>query len=248
MFVNRFLIFIYGAASYFIFFVTFLYAVGFVGDLFVPKSLDSKLVGRWQDALVIDLALLGLFALQHSGMARRGFKSIFRRVLPVTMERSTYVLASSLALALLFWQWRPLGGMLWNVQNRSGKMALIIGFVFGWSLVLITTFVINHFDLFGLRQVWRNLRGKSQANSQFVTPFLYRIVRHPLYLGFLFAFWCTPTMTISHLVFAAATTVYILVAIQLEERDLMREHREYVAYRQRVPMLVPGLPRHVSSK
>ena len=173
-------------------------------------------------------------------MARQGFKRLLTRVIPAAAERSTYVLASSLALLLLFWQWRPLGGVVWEVENEVGRVVLYGGFAFGWVLVLLTTFVINHFDLFGLRQTWRAFRGQPQAPLRFVTPVLYRIVRHPLYVGWLFAFWSTPTMTVTHLLFAVMTTAYILVAIQLEERDLMRAHPEYAEYRRRVPMLVPA--------
>lgn len=239
--VKRVLVFAYGLASYAVFFATFLYALGFVGNLVVPKGIDSPATDPWARALLVDLALLALFAVQHSAMARQGFKRWLTRIVPAAAERSTYVLASSAALLLLFWQWRPLGGVVWNVENELGRAALYGGFAFGWALVLVTTFVINHFDLFGLRQVWRNLLGRAQQPLPFVTPLPYRVVRHPLYVGWLFAFWCAPTMTVTHLLFAAATTAYILIAIQLEERDLVREHPEYRAYRQRVPMLVPRL-------
>jgi len=242
---KRILTLAYGAVSYTIFFLTFLYAIGFLGNVFVPKSLDSGATDPWPAALAIDLGLLTLFAVQHSVMARKGFKQRLTRVIPVAAERSTYVLASSLALALLFWQWRPLGGVVWNVEHEIGRAALYGGFAFGWVLVLFTTFVINHFDLFGLRQTWRAFRGQPQAALRFVTPGLYRIVRHPLYVGWLLTFWCTPTMTVTHLLFAAVTTAYILFAIQLEERDLMEAHPEYAAYRRRVPMLVPAWPKDV---
>jgi protein-S-isoprenylcysteine O-methyltransferase Ste14 len=231
----------YGLVSYAIFFLTFLYAIGFLGNFAVPTSLDSAATDAWPMALAIDLGLLTLFAVQHSVMARPAFKRVVNRFLPEGTERSTYVLASSLALILLFWQWRPLGGVVWDVQHPAGRALLYGGFAFGWLLVLITTFVINHFDLFGLRQAWRAFRGQPQAGLRFVTPMLYRIVRHPLYVGWLFAFWSTPTMTVTHLLFAAVTTAYILVAIQLEERDLMSAHPEYAGYRRQVPMLVPGL-------
>lgn len=244
--VKRIVIFFYGLTSYAIFFATFLYAIGFVGNVGVPKSMDSDANGDWAVSLAIDSGLLFLFALQHSGMARPGFKRFVTRVIPKTIERSTYVLASSLALLFLFWQWRPLGGVVWDLANGPTSSILYCGFAFGWFLVLFTTFVINHFDLFGLRQVWRELQGKPQKQLRFVTPYIYRIVRHPLYVGFLFAFWSTPTMTLTHLVFAAATTAYILIAIQLEERDLVREHPEYVEYRKQVPMLVPGLHRQTT--
>lgn len=242
---GRILTFIYGAASYAVFVATFLYAIGFMGNFAVPKSLDSAAAGPWQTALMVDVGLLLLFALQHSVMARPAFKRIITRVMPAAVERSTYVLASSLALLLLFWQWRPLGGTVWAVGSEFGTALLYFGYGFGCLLVLLTTFVINHFDLFGLRQVWRHLLGHPQQKLKFVTPVLYRIVRHPLYVGWLFAFWCTPTMTVTHMLFAAGTTGYILVGIQLEERDLMKDHPEYAEYRNQVPMLLPGMPRHV---
>jgi protein-S-isoprenylcysteine O-methyltransferase Ste14 len=244
---NRILMLSYGALSYVVFFLTFLYAIGFLGNVVVPKSLDSGVTDPWPTALAIDLGLLSLFALQHSLMARPGFKRVLTRVIPEAAERSTYVLASSLALLLLFWQWRPLGGVVWEVRHDVGRAVLYGGFAFGWTLVLVTTFVINHFDLFGLRQTWRAFRGQPQASLRFVTPVLYRIVRHPLYVGWLFAFWSTPTMTVAHLLFAAVTTAYILVAIQFEERDLMRAHPEYAEYRRRVPMLVPVRAQRVSA-
>jgi protein-S-isoprenylcysteine O-methyltransferase Ste14 len=242
---NRISTFLYGAGSYVAFVATFLYAIGFLGNFAVPKSLDSPAAGPWQTALWIDLGLLSLFALQHSVMARPAFKRILTQVVPAAIERSTYVLASSLALLFLFWQWKPLGGTVWDVQNEAGKALLYAGFVFGWLLVLITTSVINHFDLFGLRQVWRHLLGKPQTGLKFATPFLYRMVRHPLYLGWFFTFWSTPVMTVTHLFFALVTTAYILVAIQLEERDLMAAHPEYAEYRKHVPMVIPGMPRHI---
>lgn len=244
---TRILTLTYGAVSYVTFFLTFLYAIGFLGNMVVPKSLDSGATDPWPTTLMIDLGLLSLFAVQHSVMARQGFKRLLTRVIPAATERSTYVLASSLTLLLLFWQWRPLGGVIWEVQHEVGRAVLYGGFAFGWILVLVTTFVINHFDLFGLRQTWRAFQGQPQRAVPFVTPVLYRIVRHPLYVGWFFAFWCTPTMTVTHLLFAVMTTAYILVAIQLEERDLVRAHPEYAEYRRRVPMLVPAWPRHVTA-
>ncbi len=243
----RILTLAYGALSYVMFFLTFLYAIGFLGNMVVPKSVDSGATDPWLTALTIDLGLLSLFALQHSLMARQGFKRLLTRIVPAAAERSTYVLASSLALLLLFWQWRPLGGIVWEVQHEVGRAMLYGGFAFGWILVFVTTCVINHFDLFGLRQTWRAFRGQPQAALRFVTPVLYRMVRHPLYVGWLFAFWSTPTMTVTHLLFAVVTTAYILVAIQLEERDLMRAHPEYAEYRRRVPMLVPAWRQHVTA-
>jgi len=241
--IQRMSAFAYGAASYLLFFGTFLYAAGFIGNFLVPKSLDSPATGPWSSALMIDVGLLTLFALQHSAMARPAFKRLLTRIVPAAIERSTYVLASSLALILMFWQWRPLGGVVWDVQNEVGRVLLYSGFAFGWGLVLVATFVINHFDLFGLRQVWRHLLGQPQSEVRFVTPFLYRIVRHPLYVGWMFAFWSTPAMTVTHFFFAAVTTGYILIAVQLEERDLARLHPEYSEYRKQVPMMIPALSR-----
>ena len=242
---KRILIFLYGAGSYAAFLVSFLYAVGFIGNFAVPKSMDSPAEGPWTAALLIDLGLLSLFAVQHSVMARPAFKRFLVCYIPEEAERSTYVLASSLALLFLFWQWKPLGGTVWQVENDPGTILLYGGFAFGWALVLYATFLINHFDLFGLRQVWRHLQRKPQAGLAFATPLLYRIVRHPLYVGWLFAFWSTPVMTATHLLFAMVTTAYILVAIRLEERDLIAVHPEYAAYREQVPMIIPGLPRNV---
>ena len=231
---------LYGSASYAVCLVTFIYLMGFIVNFGVPKSMDSAAAGPLSTALMIDLGLLALFALQHSVMARAGFKRVITRIIPPVIERSTYVLVSSVALLFLFWKWRPLGGPVWDVHNSTGRAVLYGAYVFGWLLLFTATFVINHFDLFGLSQVWRNLRGRPQQKLKFVTPFLYRIVRHPLYVGWLLIFWSAPTMTASHLFFAVVTTAYILIAIQIEERDLIREHPEYAEYRQRVPMLIPG--------
>jgi methanethiol S-methyltransferase len=238
---SRIVVFLYGVVSYGVFFGTFLYAAGFVGNLLVPKGLDAPPVGSFGASLLTDLALLGLFAVQHSVMARPAFKRAWTRIVPPAAERSTYVLASSLALILLFWQWRPLGGVVWDIQAPFGRALMHACFAFGWLLVLVTTFLINHFDLFGLRQVWLHLRGRPYEPLPFKTPGPYRLVRHPLYVGWFFAFWATPTMTATHLLFAVVTTAYILVAIQLEERDLVAAHPEYEGYRRRVPMLVPSI-------
>jgi protein-S-isoprenylcysteine O-methyltransferase Ste14 len=240
---KRTIAFAYGVGSYLACLVAFLYAIGFVGNFGVPKSMDSPATATWQRALVIDLGLLLLFAIQHSVMARRGFKNLITRLVPVAVERSTYVLASSVALLLMFWKWQPLGGTVWAVENSAGRGVLYGGYAFGWLLVLGATFAINHFDLFGLRQVWLHLQGQPQKGLRFATPLFYRIVRHPLYVGWLCVFWITPIMTVTHLFFAAATSAYILIAIRFEERDLMRVHPEYAEYRRQVPMLVPHLTR-----
>ncbi len=241
---KRIAAFTYGVVAYGIFFGTFLYAIGFIGNIVVPKSIDAAPEGSLAQALVINLLLLSVFAVQHSVMARPQFKRWWTRIVPEPVERSTYVLLSSLALLLLFWQWRPMGGVIWDVQNPVGQGALLGMFAFGWFLVLVSTFLINHFDLFGLRQVYLYLLGKEYKPLPFVTPGPYRHVRHPLYVGWLFAFWATPTMTVTHLVFALVTTGYILMAIQLEERDLVDFHGEdYAKYRRRVPMLIPRFMR-----
>jgi protein-S-isoprenylcysteine O-methyltransferase Ste14 len=236
---KRWLIFLYGVVSYAIFFGTFLYAIGFVGNLFVPKSIDSVREAPLGVALLINAGLLGLFAIQHSVMARPAFKRWWTRIIPQEAERSTYTLLSSVALIVLFAFWEPIGGVVWSVQSPLGQGAIYAAYAFGWGLVLVSTFLINHFDLFGLRQVWLQLRRQPYKPLPFKTPVLYRYVRHPLYVGWFFAFWATPTMTVAHLVFAIATTAYILIAIQLEERDLLAEHPQYAQYRKRVPMLVP---------
>jgi protein-S-isoprenylcysteine O-methyltransferase Ste14 len=243
---KRLLFFVYGVASYVVFLGAFLYAIAFVGGFAVPTRLDGPLDGSLLEALAIDFALLAVFAIQHSVMARPWFKERWTQVIPWAIERSTYVLFASLALLLLCWQWRPLGGEIWTVENPAARYALWALSAAGWGTVLIVTFLINHFDLFGLRQVWLPLMGRPYTRVEFRTPLPYRFVRHPLYLGFVVAFWMTPTMTLAHLVFAIATTAYIVVAIQFEEHDLVTEHgASYEAYRKQVPMLVPGRPRTV---
>jgi len=223
-----------------IFFGTFLYAVGFIGGFATPTTLDGPATLPPLTALAINAGLLALFAVQHSVMARPWFKARWTRVVPEPIESSTYVLLSSLALILLFAYWQPIGGVVWAVSDPIGRMVLYSLFGFGWLLVLVSTFLINHFDLFGLRQVWLYLMGRPYTHPSFSTPLLYRMVRHPLYVGWFFAFWMTPTMTVAHLVFAVATTIYILLAIQFEERDLVTYHGEaYEEYRRRVPMLIP---------
>jgi len=230
----------YGILSYGLFLGVFLYAIAFVGGLPVPKTIDSGAPGPLPLALIVNTALLGLFAVQHSLMARTAFKRWWTRFVPEAIERSTYVLFSSLALVALFLWWEPIGGIVWNAPAGFARDAVISAYLFGWALLLYTTFLIDHFDLFGLKQVWRRLRSAPYVPPQFYTPSLYRFVRHPLYIGWLTIFWAAPTMTIAHLVFALATTAYILIAIQLEERDLVDAFGErYVAYRRSTPMLIP---------
>src|ERR1051325_319458 len=236
---NRITAFLYGVVCYLVFFATFLYAIGFIGNFGVPKSIDSGRQSSFLYALAVNSALLGLFAIQHSVMARQWFKSAWTRIVPVVVERSTYVLLSSVALILLFWKWQPMGGVIWSIENDYGRLALEASYAFGWITVLVSTCLINHFDLFGLRQVWLNLLGRPYQALGFRTPGPYRFVRHPLYVGWLLVFWSAPVMTAAHLVFALATTGYILVAIQFQERDLVSFHREYAEYRRRVPMLIP---------
>jgi methanethiol S-methyltransferase len=244
---RRALYFAYGCLAYALFVGTLLCAVAFVGGFVIPTRLDSSPREPLSTALPVDMLLLGVFAVQHSVMARRWFKRWWTQIVPWAIERSTYVLLASLALDLLFWQWRPLGGTVWNVQSPAARLLFWAVFAYGWLQVLVMTFYINHFDLFGLRQVWLHLVGRQYTRVGFATPAPNRFVRHPLYLGFLLAFWAAPTMTLAHLVFAAATTVYILVAIQFEERDLAHEHgAPYYEYRRRVPMLFPRLPRRLA--
>ena len=238
----------YSAACYLCFLGAFLYAVGFVGSLAVPKAIDTGAGGPMATSVLIDVLLLGAFAVQHSVMARPAFKRWWTRIVPAPVERSTYVLLASLILSLLFWQWRPLPSKIWNLANSAAGDVLWVGFFTGWGMVLLSTFLINHFELFGLSQAFNHLAGKASPTPTFRTPLFYRWVRHPIYLGFLLAFWSAPVMTEGHLLFAVATTGYILIGIWFEERDLVTQFGDrYRRYVTEVGMLAPRLRRNSSA-
>lgn len=237
---KRTLFLIYGIIAYLTFLITILYAIGFVGNLLVPKTIDGIPEVGLLKALLINAGLLTLFAVQHSVMARPAFKKWWTKMIPVEIERSTYVLFSNILLLFLFWKWEPLGGVVWSIEDGLLTGILYALFGLGWTIVLVSTFLINHFDLFGLRQVWLNFRKKPYTSLSFGLPLFYKHVRHPLYFGFLVAFWATPTMTVTHLIFAVACTGYIIVGALLEERDLVSHFGDkYRAYKANVPMLIP---------
>ncbi|WP_317933497.1 methanethiol S-methyltransferase [Halioxenophilus sp. WMMB6] len=244
---KRITILAYGLISYALFFVTFLYSIGFVGNLWVPRSIDSEPTLPLGSALLVNLGLLTLFALQHSGMARPAFKRWLTRFIPQAAERSTYVLLSTLFMAVLMLFWAPLGGGIWQAESHWAIVLLNSLYLASWGLLLYATFLINHFDLFGLRQVWSAFQKQPSKELKFVTPGLYRLIRHPIYLGWLGILWFTPTMTVTHLLFAVGASLYILVGIQLEERDLQAAHPEYAQYKRKVPALVPSFKRRLSS-
>ena len=237
---GRLLGFVYGTVVYLFFFATFLYAIGFVAGVGVPKTIDTGPPTPLTAALIIDVVLMSIFALQHSVMARPAFKRWWTKIIPRAIERSTFVLLASLALALLIWQWRPIPAVIWHVHGTTAADALFALGAVGWIIVLLSTFLINHFELFGLHQVANNLVGKSMPAPRFRTPMFYKLVRHPIYLGFIIAFWATPFMTGGHVLFAAVTTAYIFVGIALEERDLIVVFGDqYRNYRRHVSMIVP---------
>ena len=237
---GKFIAALYGAAAYVMFLFVFLYAVGFVANWLVPKGIDSGIPGDLLTSIVIDAMLLGVFAVQHSVMARPGFKQWWCNIVPPSVERSTYVLLSNLALILMFWQWQPMPGVVWDITSQAGVIAMWSLYALGWLIALVSTFAINHFDLLGLRQVYINLKGEKYTHLKFKVIGLYGLVRHPIMLGFIIAFWATPHMSAGHLVFAIATTIYVMIALQFEERDLVTHlGDEYKQYQEKVPMIVP---------
>ncbi len=238
--IGRGTIFIYGAVCYLMFLGTFLYAIGFVGGVIVPKTIDSGTAGPITQSILINALLLGLFAIQHLVMARPGFKVWWTKIIPPAVERSTFVLMTNIILITMFWAWQPVTDVVWTIENPAIRMAIHATAAMGWIIVLLATFMIDHFDLFGMRQVTLHLLGRPYNGARFHTPWFYQYVRHPLMLGFIIAFWAAPTMTMGHLMFAAMTTAFILVALQFEERDLMALHGEaYKAYQRTTPMLIP---------
>lgn len=237
----------FGVVSYLVFFASFLYAIGFIGNFGVPTTLDGAPQVSWPIALATNLGLLVAFALQHSVMARPAFKKWWTQFVPVEIERSVYVLFSSLALIAMFIWWQPLGGVIWQVESHAGQIALYGAYGLGWCVVLWTTFLINHFDLFGLRQVWLAFKNQPYSELKFVTPWVYSVIRHPLYFGWLMVIWFTPTMTAAHLLFAVIVTAYIFVGIRLEEKDLRDAHPDYAEYQKQVPMLVPQVRRYAAA-
>ncbi|MGK0380099.1 MAG: protein-S-isoprenylcysteine O-methyltransferase Ste14 [Patiriisocius sp.] len=238
---KKVIIFIYGIISYLVFLIAFLYAIGFVGNIVVPKSIDSGVETTLFSSLFINVILLSVFALQHSIMARPQFKKWFTTIISPAMERSTYILLSSLALLLIYWQWQPITTIVWKMENEIVSLFLTGIFFLGWLIVLLSTFMINHLELFGLAQIFDNLKNKKTPNPKFQTNYLYKLVRHPLMLGFLIAFWATPTMTVGHLLFTLVTTIYIFVAVKyLEEKDLKKViGKDYETYQKEVPMIIP---------
>jgi protein-S-isoprenylcysteine O-methyltransferase Ste14 len=241
---SRVLALVYGVVVYALFFVSFLYAIGFVEDLVVPKTIDSGAQGELVGAVILDLLVLGVFAIQHSVMARPAFKRGWTRLVPKTVERSTYVLFATAALILIMWAWRPLPRVVWSVGDGGLAVAITVLSLAGWGMVLVSTFLINHFELFGLRQVWANFTGREIPAATFREPLFYKMVRHPIYLGFVIAFWAAPTMTVGRMLFAIATTLYILIGIWFEERDLVSYFGDtYVEYRRRVTMIIPFAPK-----
>jgi protein-S-isoprenylcysteine O-methyltransferase Ste14 len=244
MFMGKLAAFLYGIVAYLVFAIVIMYSLGFVSGLVVPKTIDSGPVGPLVESIVINLVLLTIFALQHSVMARPQFKTWWTTIVPKSVERSTYVLLASLVLALVFWQWRPIPGAVWEVKEPTIAASLLYLGLLGWVLVFLSTFMINHFELFGLHQVANNLAGKPMPPMKFKTPMLYNVVRHPIYLGFIIFVWATPVITAGHLLFAAVVTAYIFVGIALEEHDLIAVFGdEYRRYRQRVAMIVPFIGR-----